>query len=236
MKYMGSKARIAKDIVPILLKLYDDNECEIFIDCTVGGGNLLDKIPARIKRFGIDINEYLISMWQAVSKGWEPPQIITEADYLKIRDNKDEDKALTGYAGFALSYAGKWFGGWSRGNDSKGNPRDYVDESWRNCVKVQFPLLKDVTFVCKDFTTIYPEKKALLYIDPPYKGTTRYKDSFDYERFYDWCREVHSQGHIVVVSEYQMPSDFRYIWSKEINSSLTKNTGDKKGIEKLWVL
>ena len=38
------------------------------------------------------------------------------------------------------------------------------------------------------------------------------------------------------VSEYQMPEDFICVWSKEVNSSLTKETGSKKGVEKLFTL
>ena len=83
---------------------------------------------------------------------------------------------------------------------------------------------------------IKPSKKSLLYIDPPYKGTTKYKDKFDYEKFYEWCRDRHKEGHIIFVSEYEMPDDFKCIWSKEINSSLTKDTGSKKGVEKLFIL
>jgi hypothetical protein len=34
-----------------------------------------------------------------------------------------------------------------------------------------------------------------------------------------------------------MPEDrFVSIWEKEITSSLTKDTGGKKGVEKLWVV
>ena len=39
------------------------------------------------------------------------------------------------------------------------------------------------------------------------------------------------------ISEYDMPEDrFECVWSKEISSSLTKDTGSKKGIEKLFIV
>lgn len=38
----------------------------------------------------------------------------------------------------------------------------------------------------------------------------------------------------VFISEYNAPDDFECVWSKEIVSSLTKNTGGKTGIEKLF--
>lgn len=44
MKYMGSKSRIAKDIVPIIQKCIDDNNLETYIEPFVGGANIIDKI------------------------------------------------------------------------------------------------------------------------------------------------------------------------------------------------
>jgi DNA adenine methylase len=43
-------------------------------------------------------------------------------------------------------------------------------------------------------------------------------------------------GHTVFVSEYNMPDDFTCIWSKEQVSSLTRDTGSKTAIEKLFTL
>lgn len=37
MKYMGSKSRIAKDIVPIIQKTIDDNNINTYIEPFVGG-------------------------------------------------------------------------------------------------------------------------------------------------------------------------------------------------------
>ena len=115
-------------------------------------------------------------------------------------------KDLVGYVGFALSYSGKWFGGWCRDGAGK---RDYVTESYKNALK-QFPSLKGVHFQNKsvfdiDFTRCGP---STIYCDPPYAGTTKYKDDFDHERFYCWCRARHKEGHKVFVSEYNMPDDF----------------------------
>lgn len=227
---MGSKNRIAKEIIPIMLKDYEDGM--IFIDACCGGCNLIDKIPNHIPRYANDINEYLIEMFIKASKGWIPPKYFTEDEYKNVRDNKDNDKALTGYAGFALSYGGKWFGGWCR--DGKGI-RNYVEESYKNSLK-QFPLLKNVIFSNKSVFDINPIKKSIIYFDIPYKGTTKYKNDFDHYEFYRKCRKLKKQGHIIFISEYNMPNDFTCVWEKEVNSSLTKNTGSKKATEKLFTL
>lgn len=60
---------------------------------------------------------------------------------------------------------------------------------------------------------------TIIYADPPYAKTSEYKlcgNSFDYERFYQWCIDKAKQGYNVFISEYNMPKDrFREIWSKE---------------------
>ena len=66
--------------------------------------------------------------------------------------------------------------------------------------------------------------------------TTGYKDKFNHNCFWSWCRGKAAEGHKVFVSEYDAPDDFECVWEKEVNNSLTKNTGGKKGIEKLFIL
>ena len=229
MKYMGSKARHAKELLPIILA--NRKEGQWYVEPFVGGANMIDKVDGN--RIGADINEYLIEMWKAVSSGWMPPEHIDEKQYYDIRDNKEKhSKALVAYAGFALSYSGKWFGGWCRDGAGK---RNYVNEALKNAMK-QFPKLVGVDFQESSYQYLEIPASSIVYCDPPYKGTTKYKDTFDHEMFYDWCRQKHKEGHQVFVSEYQMPDDFICVWSKEVNNSLTKDTGSKKGIEKLFVL
>ena len=51
MKYMGSKARIAKDIAPIINKMINDNNIKLYIEPFVGGCNLIENIECE-NRFG----------------------------------------------------------------------------------------------------------------------------------------------------------------------------------------
>ena len=64
-----------------------------------------------------------------------------------------------------------------------------------------------------------PPQDTIIYADPPYANTSEYKlcgNSFDYERFYQWCIDKAKKGYYVFISEYNMPQDrFREIWSKE---------------------
>lgn len=227
MKYMGSKNRVSKHILPIILKNKKDNQ--YYIEPFVGGANTLDKVTGL--RIGVDINEYLIAMWQAVVEGWMPRDDYTEDEYYYIKKNKDENKHLAGYFGFALSYGGKFFGGWRR--DSKGE-RNYVKEAYNNAKK-QFPKLRDVHFECRSYDNIHLPKKSIVYCDPPYNNTTKYNNNFNHDIFWEWVRSKVKESHKVFVSEYHAPDDFVSIWEKQISSSLTKNTGSKSGVEKLFI-
>lgn len=56
-KYMGSKSRIAKDIVPIIQKCIDDNKIDTYIENFVGGSNMIEHIKCATKN-GYDSNKY----------------------------------------------------------------------------------------------------------------------------------------------------------------------------------
>jgi len=237
MKYMGSKNRIAKEILPIILK--DRKEGQWYVEPFVGGANMIDKVDGN--RVGSDLNEHLIEMWKSVAHGWMPPAIITEENYNYIKQNKDLDKTLTGYAGFALSFGGKWFGGYRR--DVAGtqvdealkqeNENTQSRRSYDN-MKVQQKDLSGVTFVNKSYSDLKLTKPCIIYCDPPYAGTTKYKDSFDHKVFWQWCREMTIAGHQVFISEYNAPDDFECVWSKEVTNSLSTKT-TYKPTEKLFV-
>lgn len=228
MKYMGSKSRISKEILPIILKNKKENQH--YVEPFVGGANLIDKVQG--PRIASDINYYLIKMWQMVEKGWIPPTEFTEEEYQDMKRNPElYDPHLVGYVGFALSYGGKWFGGWRRDKLGK---RNYVDEAYRNAKK-QFGNIKGIQFHHTTYDKLVIPPNSLIYCDPPYENTTKYKDGFDHDKFWSWVREMTMIGHEVFVSEYEAPEDFYVLWEKKINSSLTKDTGSKKSIEKLFV-
>jgi DNA adenine methylase len=227
MKYMGSKNRIAKEILPIMLKERGD---KTWVEPFVGGGNIIDKVQG--ERIGADVNGYsieaLIAIRDCVTDLPKTNKEFTEDDYTALR--KNDDYKYKGYAGFAFSYAGKWLGGWRR--DSK-NKRDYVNEAYRNALN-QSPLLQGVKLVNESYLKLQIPDNSLIYCDPPYEGTTKYENDFNHVVFWQWCRDMANEGHTVYVSEYNAPNDFKCVWQKEIASSLTKHTGSKKAVEKLF--
>ena len=61
MKYMGSKARLAKDLSPLINKLIKNNNINTYIEPFVGGANMIQHINCK-ERIASDNNEYLIQM------------------------------------------------------------------------------------------------------------------------------------------------------------------------------
>ena len=235
MKYMGSKARIAKHILPIMLAECEKHGITTWVEPFVGGSNMIDKVPSSFKRIGYDLNEYIIEMFKSLQQGFTPKDLYTKAEYDHTKNNKDENKALTGYIGINCSYSGKWFGGYAGVTSTKGGIRNYQEEAKRNVLK-QVESLQGVEFNCSSYDVL-SFNNCLIYLDPPYKGTTEYKDGgFDQEQFYEWCREQ-AKNNVVFVSEYDAPDDFECVWSQEVKSSLSANGvcgGSKKSVEKLF--
>lgn len=235
MKYMGSKNRIASEILPIILKNRTDEQW--YVEPFCGGCNTLDKVEG--KRIGNDFNTYLILMWQAIQKGWIPPTNITKDDYSQIKKEKHLfSPALVGWVGIGCSYSGKWFGGYAGKTNTKiGTVRDYILESQKAIIKQKDGLI-DVVFYNLSYNKLIIPNNSIVYCDPPYEGTTKYENDFDHKKFWDWCRDMIGSGHKVFVSEYNAPDDFVCVWQKQIKSSLSANGkigGSKKSIEKLFI-
>lgn len=236
MKYMGSKARISKEISQMINNIILDNDIKTYIEPFVGGCNMIEHIRCENK-IGSDNNNYLISMWKDLQKGWIPPSELSKDEYNNIKNNKDKyPQALVSIAGFCATYNAKWFGGYAGMVKTKiGTYRNYYDEAIRNIQK-QVPKIIDVDFKYGDYEQYTNVKNSLIYCDIPYQGTTQYGTSkdFDYDRFWNWARCM-SKDNIVLISEYNAPKDFKCIWEKELTTTLDKNSR-KKDTEKLFIL
>ena len=77
------------------------------------------------------------------------------------------------------------------------------------------------------------ESDSVIYCDPPYKDTNTYIDDFNHEKFYQWLRDCREKNQQVFISEYQMPSEFFEVYSKEKTCLINANTTTFK-LEKLF--
>ena len=232
MKYMGSKARHAKHIVAAMA--LDLTSATAYVEPFAGGCNLLAQVRHPDRRAN-DVNTYVMQLMAALRDGWQPPDRISEAEYAAIRANPVAyDPALVGFVSVGCSYSGKVWGGYARGAASGGAARNYCRESRDNCLQ-QAPLLAGVEFTSMDYRELAVPAGAVVYCDPPYLGTTSYREGINHDEFWRWA------GHLadtcrVYVSEYAAPDGWAPVWSKKVTSSLTRDTGSKSAVEKLFAV
>lgn len=230
MVYLGSKTKYAKHIVPILQQVIDNNNITTFIDGCCGGCNIIDKIKCE-NRIAIDKNASLIDLYNhAVTHGTEDfPAFITKEDWDYRKEHQDEEPLyLTALTSIFCSYSARGF----RGGYACNGSRNFYQERLNNFNK-QLPNLQDIKFICADINDLEVEG-AVIYIDPPYKGTKTYdvKD-FNYETFWNTVRRL-SQNNLVFVSEQQAPEDFLPIWSLPVKRNCF-GTGRTETTENLFV-
>ena len=235
MIYMGSKRRLSKELVPIIQSYITENTVG-YIEPFVGGANIIDKIKCD-NRYGFDIHKQLIELFIKLQNDIDGiPNEIPYEEYMEVKNNKEnyEDWYL-GLVGFLGSFGAKYFGGYARHNKD-----DFTEQIQRGSIKnlkKQYDDLKDVKFECKDFREIKDIKGYVIYCDPPYKGATKYSTKeFPYDEFYNWCREM-SKDNVVLISEYNMPEDFKCIWQKDNKINFDSNrTNANSKIEKLFII
>ena len=237
MRYMGSKNKFAKELIPIIQNYITDNT-KGYLEPFVGGANVIDKINCNNK-IGCDIHTELIELLKYVQNNYNKlPLTISEEEYNNVKNNKDNyPKWYVGLVGFCATFGCKYFGGYGRSLGKKNKPRDVPSVSINNLRK-QAPNLKDIKFVNCNFLDLPIDKIKgyVVYCDPPYRDTTKYSTkNFPYELFYDWCRKL-SKNNVVLVSEYNMPDDFICIWEKSVKINIgAKNINKPIRIEKLYI-
>jgi DNA adenine methylase len=230
MKYMGSKRRIAKYILPIILEGRKDNQW--YVEPFCGGCNSIDKVTGN--RLANDSNIYLIELFKALQNGWIPPSEVTEAFYKHVRANKEEfPPALVGFIGFACSFGGSFFHSFARNKSS----RNYADEGKRNLLK-QLPNITDVVFTCGSYRDMSIPANSIIYCDPPYADVSGYKGAgyFNKKDFLEWCVIKVLEGHTVFVSEYSIyHPNFKLVFEKELTCNIdNKNRRISTKIERLY--
>ena len=231
MRYMGSKRRIAKEILPIILKDRKLGQC--YVEPFVGGCNTFAEVPE--PKIGADSHQYLIALLQAAAKGWLPPKTVTKEEYNLVMSDKDKDPTLTGYCGFALTFGNKWSGGYvSYESEDRWGHKHKDETGYLNAVKT-YPKIKNCTFVHSDYLDLKVPLKSIIYCDPPYESTTKYAGkNFNSAIFWGWCENKVKEGHKVFVSEYSAPEGWVPVWEKSHTTKLNGNN-NKKAIEKLFV-
>lgn len=227
MQYFGGKSKIVKHIVPYLESVRKENQ--LYIEPFVGGCSVISNMSG--ERIGYDFNKYLIELYKAIQEWYVLPDSITKEEYDYIKQNKDENKALTGFVGFGCSFAAKWFGGYARDKKKK---CDFAYTAKQGLNK-KFETMQDVKFIWSDYKQLKPSG-CLIYCDPPYVNTTQAYGTgdFDTEEFWNVIREW-SKNNDVYISEYVAPDDFECVLEVQTKTDIrnSENQLDKR-VEKLF--
>jgi site-specific DNA-adenine methylase len=246
MRYVGGKSRQAKKILNALLKHRGDRRK--YIEPFVGGGSVLATIAPHFSTvFAGDIVPDLILFWQAVSRGWLPPQQISKEDYESLL--RSDPSPMRAWAGFAASYNGRWWGGYG----PKAAGRDYLAESYRSTVS------KSVGIALAELRCCSFEKwrhdvdgNTVIYCDPPYKDDSGNNHSglatpegtgdkiygatmFDHGQFWSEMDEWEQRGALVFVHEYTAPEGWIPVYSEaRVETMNHRDKSSGRRTEALW--
>ena len=233
MKYMGSKNRIAKYLLPIMLAECERQGVTTWIEPFVGGANMIDKVPDSFERIGYDLNDHVIhALIDIRDNAEELPDSVSEEYFVSLSGTPPSK--ITSWIRCACAYGGRFGNGYARQGSNPRYKKTIAQEGFNNALK-QSPKIQSVQFICDSYENLSFEN-CLIYCDPPYQGTSGYKTgAFNHDKFFDWCREQ-AKKNIVFVSEYNAPDDFIDVWRGEIKTNFASNrkTATHNAIEKLF--
>jgi len=228
MQYLGGKSRIAKQIIDIMSA--EREEGMTWVEPFMGSGKVISKVSGR--RIGADINHEMIALFKAIRGGWKPPTEVTREFYQTIKNNQENyTDHLKGFVSIGCAFGGKRWDAYAQNN--KG--RNYARCAYDALMKLK-PQIKDIELFSCDYNSLNIPSRSLIYCDPPYANTGGYGFEFDHDEFYQWCRDRVADGHYLFVSEYNMPSDFQEVWSRETDVTLSPNNNSLKKVERLYRL
>lgn len=236
MKYMGSKAKIAEFIAPIIQSHIAVSGNRTYIEPFCGGCNVIDKVRAK-NRIAADKNKYLIALFRHLQEGGELPLEVTKEEYNRVKSNADDFPPwYVGAVGFLASFNGRFFdGGYAGIRRENGKARNYYQESKKNILRqIKRGGIAGIDFMEKDYREFCPHG-CVIYCDPPYEETKDYISAKDFNRpeFWQTMREW-SRDNVVLISELQAPEDFTTVWEREVDRSM-KAKEHFRATEKLFV-
>lgn len=226
MRYLGGKSRIAKQLAEVIDSIRHPGQW--VWDAFCGGLSMSVALRKKGPVWSTDANAALIAMHAAVQSGWDPPSKVSPEEYAAAKRLPDSDPRKA-FCAVCCSFSGKWFGGFARGAG-----RNFADEGARGLVAKRCA----IPTACVDFLSVQPQPcEAILYLDPPYAGTTGYDGAppFDsalfVQRVREWSRWTH-----VFVSEYAFPIG-ECVWSKAQTTTVSRDKSRySQAVERLYYL
>lgn len=239
MRYMGGKSRQAKRIVDLLVDLAEGRTT--YVEPFLGGGAVAAEACQHFEKCYLsDAVDELTCFWSLARDGWRPPARTSRESYELVRDQQivwptQEQKALKAWCGYALSFNGKWFGGYSL---ESGRGEDYEGESFR-AVDKKARGMKGAHIFRSDYRELddLVDDNCVVYCDPPYENTAGYDAAgafFDHDEFWSYMDRWTDRGALVVVTEFTIPDGWESIY--DFNRKTTvHHSGSKSEIERVLV-
>ena len=166
------------------------------------------------------------------------PTEVSEEYYKSLKGKPPA--SITSWIRFVCSFGGGLGNGYARDRKARNYAREGLDNAEKQSPNLQGVKILHDSYENLSFTN------SLIYCDPPYKGTTKYKtDTFDYDKFYSWCVEQHKLGNVVFISEYEIPEQIEYngktykfecVWQGEIKTNFAsgRKQATHNAVEKLF--
>lgn len=153
-----------------------------------------------------DVSRALITMWRAAAAGTiDYPESVSYEEWLRAKALANPDDWRTAFYGFGCSFSGRFNAAYARDAVPGNSPRQAKVSIQKKLAKLKNPVFRYGSY---DEVEIPP--KSFIYCDPPYQGRIKVHDfdTFDYDVFWQWCRDKVAEGHTVVVTEFIVPDDF----------------------------
>jgi len=238
-RYQGGKHRIGRDIAAVIKKIEKGMGLENtpYYEPMVGAGGIFkwmandDEASSssrsdsrsrrrrnrrRRPRFASDANRDLISMWNALKKGWQPMENVSEAEWNRLKHSKGPTPER-GFCGPFLSFGGQTWSGYANKYDDKTN---YAKQAAKSINSFR-DRMKDATYWGGSYLDIPHEPRGMIIVaDPPYAQSKVAKPNKDFAQFdHDtfWrTMERWGKHNLVFVCEEVAPDNGNWVvvWQK----------------------
>lgn len=231
---MGGKTRIAAQISAVMRAGRTGRST--YVEPFIGGGSVAAEMAPEFPTAHLsDANEDLAMLWEAARTGWVPPYRLSREEWTALK-RSTEPSALRAFAGFGVSFGGKWFTSYAPDNPKRG---DYYAQASSRAIQRYAQKIAHAQIRHLDYRDAgeFVGPDAVVYCDPPYAKTTGYGavGRFDSGQFWDTARAWSETGAQVYVSEYSAPEDWVPVW--KLRAAVTMHHEDKKksALEQLFI-
>ena len=243
MKYIGSKARIAKQIATYINNIGMCEGINEYYELFCGGCSVAEEVTIPNIHCN-DLNPYLIELYKKVQDGmWNYKLISRETrdsireKYVAYRDGLSDDlgfeKWFIGWVGFSTGFRSVFFQGYAGIDAASGT--DYQYNLYKS-LKEERDKLVSMDFTSMSYNEMVIPDGSMVYCDAPYMSTRKYNvvEKFNFREYYKWLKKT-AEHNLVLISEYTMPRGFKVIDKWQITCE--SNVGSH-GIreEKLFVV